>query len=354
MPIFKLFISLFFILYISSAYANLPYYPIQFPRDDAAHYSNVPYPVNNLTEWWYYNGKVVTTEGRQLGYMISIFNINNNMSKTQSMKYSQSILMMQITDLASKKVYGKTIEYLNQSANFNCEELSIHLRDDFSLSKLNDSYLLTANVKVNDGPFIKINLTLSPTKLPLLVNGNGLIDMWDNTNSYYYSNTRLKTEGDLQINNEHFDINSSLSHSWMDHQWGDFTVDSKAAQWIWSSIMLDDGTDLSVMELVDPKTEKVVSRYANIIINNNTVYTSDFEFTPGKIQGKNKYPQTYQVFIPSINLQLALDSMSPNQDSLGFWDGIHNVSGFSQNGVATGFSYVENTIVFPRRYEVKQ
>jgi predicted secreted hydrolase len=337
----KLFPTIFLMMLISTTYANLPYYPIQFPRDDAAHYSNTPYSISNLTEWWYYSGKLVTSEGRKFGYFIAIFNIHTTKPVTLP---TNSVLMMQITDIDKKKVYGTEVRYLEKVVNFNDERLSIHLGNDFSLENMNGFYILKEKANIKDGSTIELSLTFIPTKSPLLINGTGLIDMWNNKNSYYYSNTRLTTTGQLQINGELFDINPQFSHSWMDHQWGDFLLNPNKAQWLWSCIMLDDGTDLSVMELIDSETKKIVSRFANIILpNDNRIYTSDFDFIPLK-NLTDTYPETYQVTIPSINLQLTLDSLSPHQDSLGFWEGIHNATGLSQHEKATGFAYVENTI----------
>lgn len=54
--------------FASMAHASLPYVPLDFPRDEAAHYQNIPYSFDRLIEWWYFNGKLVTDEGRHLSF----------------------------------------------------------------------------------------------------------------------------------------------------------------------------------------------------------------------------------------------------------------------------------------------
>ena len=57
----KLF-ALLLLSITSNALANLPYYPLQFPRDEGAHVKNIPYAYQHLIEWWYFNGLIKTRE----------------------------------------------------------------------------------------------------------------------------------------------------------------------------------------------------------------------------------------------------------------------------------------------------
>jgi len=77
--------------------------------------------------------------------------------------------------------------------------------------------------KINETEYIlkneDINLSLNSAKKPLLVGGNGYLDLHSKT-TYYYSLTNLKTEGKIKINNKWIKVRGK---SWMDHQWADTT-----------------------------------------------------------------------------------------------------------------------------------
>ena len=107
----------FFVLLGSlNAWANLPYQAIALSRDDAAHYANVPYPVHNMTEWWYYNGKLVAHNGKKFGYYFVIF-------RTQFHFLWKKIIIglaqYQITDVSEHKVvaYG-SVPFSEKNSQF--------------------------------------------------------------------------------------------------------------------------------------------------------------------------------------------------------------------------------------------
>lgn len=337
------------------ALAKLPYYPVQFPRDEGAHHANVPYPVNALTEWWYYNGKITSTKGRKLGYFVAAFHLivpldarDKARIKSTSETIEQSILMVQVMDIDKQKVYGKTFLYSQDDSSFSTDSLNIKFADDFSLKQAGDTYFVKDTAQTDDGTTLKFDLAMTGTRAPLLVGKTGLIDMWDDTNSYYYSNTRLQTMGTVQVGDEVFNIDPGASASWMDHQWGDFIPTPDKAQWIWSSAQLDNGMDISVFEMMDAQTGQPLWRLGNIIMpDNSRAYTTRVTITPSLARaGASTYPQTYRIAVAPLNLQMNLDAMTPDQSANGFWEGIHSVSGLYNGKVVKGFAFVENTVKY--------
>lgn len=334
-------------LFPFSVFANLPYYPIQFPRDDAAHHANVPYPIKNLTEWWYYNGKLTTTSGRNFGYFVAVFHII-----PPGKREAESVLMVQLTDIDQQKVYGTTKLYPPKSTTFDTNELNVKLGNDFYLNKLSSLYNIEQKIKIPNAPKIVLNLTLSPSKTPLLINKTGLTDMYDGTNSYYYSNVRMKTEGTLQVGDDIFTVDHAAENSvsWMDHQWGDFVLSPQKSRWIWTSVQLDNGIDFSAWELIDPKTGKVVWKIGNIIMpDDSRFYTNNIDIEPMTRDKRSHYPARYRVSIYPLGLTVKLDSLAPHQDSNGFWEGAHAASGYFDGNKVAGFSYVENTVEYQKR-----
>ncbi len=142
------------------AFANLPYFPVNFPRDDAAHHDNVPYPVNQITEWWYYNGKLTSTEGRKFAYFVAVFHLD--MELTAQQKSRGAVVMVQVMDLDQKNVYGKEMVYPDDAASFSTQQLAIQIGTDFSLNANGSNYYLTEAI-ADDKPDIKFNLTYTKT-----------------------------------------------------------------------------------------------------------------------------------------------------------------------------------------------
>jgi predicted secreted hydrolase len=337
----KILLTLSTLLCCSTTFANLPYSPIQFPRDEAAHTDNVPYPVTNLSEWWYYNGKLTTTDGRNFGYYISYNYFQWNFKGT---KILTPLFQIQITDIDKQQVYGSSILLPAKDVSFSTQALQIRMSKDMTLSMDHNTYVLDATVQSKQNVPLHLSFRLTPARDALLINGNGMNDMWDGTNTYYYSQTHLLTEGTLSIGNENFTIDTQHSLSWMDHQWGDFFVVPKVNQWTWASVQLENGVEINLDTIIDPKTKELISTASIIMPDNSRVYTHNLTITP-KIDARYKHPLYYVISIPEIHLEMAVNSLVPDQDVNGISEAVSAVDA-TLNGVAVkGYAYAESTVV---------
>jgi predicted secreted hydrolase len=321
-------------------WANLPYVPVQFPRDEAAHDKNVPYDYNRMTEWWYFNGKITTAEGRHFGYYISHIYMKLTISGT-SIKIP--LYTLQITDIDNQKVYGHTQLIPDNQCFFSDTRLDVSMGKEITLQKSTDgAYQLKGTVTSRQGPKLTYALQLTPTRDVLFINKTGLADMWDNTNSYYYSYTHINTTGFIQIANEKHIVDAKNSLSWMDHQWGDFLI-SPLNKWIWEGIQLDNGIDINLAVIMDHNMQPQ-SRLANIIMpDGSRVYTHNIQVKPHVNQGEG-YPQVIEISIPEINLHVMLTSEVRNQDMGGLFEGIGHAEAMYQGKPVQGFAYMETTI----------
>jgi predicted secreted hydrolase len=343
--VIKLFFLISFSLLSLSAFANLPYYPIQLPQDDAAHYENVPYPVSTMTEWWYYNGKLVSKTGRKFGYYITYAYTKLNIK-------GKSVIVpgfhLQITDIDKQKVYGKRTYFLGEkNFSISTHDLNMAIQSSLKLRKQGDTYLADGAIDSSAGPKLAYSLRFTPTRKALLANETGMLDMWNNTNTYYYSYTHLMTAGYIQIDNEVFEIDPEQSLSWMDHQWGDFVV-APWNYWQWASIQLKNGIELDLATWSDDKTGKVIRRWANVIMpDDSRIYLkdiSDFEYTHHGVPPGQKHPHVYDFSVPALQLNLTLTAVAPGQDVNNVWEGISDVTG-TYNGIPVeGLANTETTI----------
>ena len=81
----------------------------------------------------------------------------------------------------------------------------------------------------------------------ILHNTNGYIG--DETGwTYYYSEPNLVTSGELILDGKKMEV---LGSSWMDHQWGEFTVTGYPSGWQWFAISLPNNQYLMLSESRD-------------------------------------------------------------------------------------------------------
>lgn len=341
----KICISILLLFFCHLTYANLPYFPLTFPRDEAAHYKNIPYTFAQLIEWWYFNGKLTTDEGKNLSYDIALFNpaisIGNIITKPS--------LHMQIADLDNKKTYGTAIDYLPNAGKISTEKLDIIVNDDYSLQKktLNGKEVYILKAEGHNGDIsLKFDLILDPVSQAFLINENGLMPMPNDTNSYYYSIPHFKTTGTIKINDSTYQINKNPGDSWMDHQWGDFDVQTNG--WEWFSIRLENGLIANIFLNIEFKTKKVVNGLANIILPSGEkrfISYKDFIVSRDNYWFDQKlsisYPMTFNIAFPELGLEITNVAAFTEQEMHGYWEGYCNVNAVYKKQDVAGFSYTE-------------
>jgi predicted secreted hydrolase len=190
---------------------------IRFPQDEAAHLSAI-------MEWWYLNGHVEAASKQRYGFEFTLFKVGPLLhwahvavtdQKGQRFSYSREwVPPHQAGDDRTKLA----VDYAGQA-----------------LSRLGDgAYQLYGNAGDR-----KLALTFQSKKAPLLIGGDGKIDMPEGKDSWYYSLTRLETRGTL-------DGQPVKGLAWMDHQWGPFYVSGFADRWDWFSLQFEDNTEYNL------------------------------------------------------------------------------------------------------------
>jgi predicted secreted hydrolase len=341
----KICITIFLLFFCKLTYANLPYFPVTFPRDEAAHYKNVPYAFNQMIEWWYFNGKFTTDDGRNFSYDIALF----NSAMTFGTVITKPMLHIQIADLDNKKGYGTATAYPLNSGKISTEKLDIILNDDYSLHKeiRNGKEVYILKAVAHDGETsLAFDLVLDPVSQAFLINENGLMPMPNNTNSYYYSIPHFKTTGTIKINNTNYQINKNPGDSWMDHQWGDFNVKSNG--WEWFSIRLENGLNANIFLNIEYKSNSVVGGLATIVLpsgEKRVIAYNDFKVTRDNYWFDQKlslsYPMTFNILFPTLGLEVRNVAAFPEQEIHGYWEGYCHVNAVYNKQDVAGFSYTE-------------
>lgn len=199
---------------------------------------------------------------------------------------------------------------------------------------------------------ITVDLTLRDEKGPVPQGDQGYSQKGPEPGdaSYYYSQTRLESEGRITVGGKNYGV-SGLS--WKDHEYSTSALSEGQVGWDWFAIQLGDGSDLMVYQLrredgsVDPFSSGTLVRPDGSTLH---LDSSDFELHP---QGTwlsphsgAEYPAGWVVDVPRIGLRVNVRPLLSDQElnlSFIYWEGAVTVSGEYQGQAIGGQGYLEMT-----------
>lgn len=394
---------------------------IQFPEDHGLH-------LDFKTEWWYFTGNLQTASGREFGYQLTFFRSalapNNNTEKNppQSTWATRQIFMghFAVTDKANGAFFH-TERFTRMSAGlagcelffktnaFNNEEKrppfkiwlydwnvqtrlqrtteikSLRLQDSLqdksekngegNNQKNNSATIfpleLCATLQPEDADGeneIELTLRLDSVKPVVLQGENGYSpkSMSGANASYYYSHTRLATQGEIRIGAKRFALNGL---SWLDREWSTSALEKNQTGWDWFSLQLDDGSDVMFYRLRQRTENNAIvadSASSGVLVRKDgstkKLHFRDVHLTPqtfwqspvahtiilnnSRKQHYPVYPAIWRFSAPTENLELTLTPLVANQElltSVRYWEGAVKASGTRNNKTISGKGYVEMT-----------
>ena len=330
----------------------VPGYTLKFPADHAAH-------PDYRTEWWYYTGHLQTTTGKRYGYELTFFRHrvdSNGPAINPSKWFADNVYMahMAITDETAKRfVYG---EKLNRAALglAGASEQRYHVwNEDWLAERLGSVQHLAGEI-----PGYKLNLIVTPLKPPVLHGAaqDGLSQKGEGTGhaSYYYSFTRLKTEGVLQTSAGAFDVEGV---SWMDHEFSSSQLTESQVGWDWFSVQLANNYELMLYHMrqrdgsIDPYSSGTLVRPDGTSLH---LRRDDMQVQAhGQWKSPRSgavYPQRWTIRIPAVDLTLSLEPVlaeqelvTDNSTRVTYWEGSVTARGSMQGQATEGVGYVELT-----------
>jgi predicted secreted hydrolase len=220
----------------------------QFPRDFGSH-------PGFQTEWWYYTGNLQAENGRRFGYQFTIFrrailppNENNN---TGSEWRSDQLYMAHfgLSDVGGERFFHE--ERFSRGgaelAGATIDPLYRVWLEDWQVVALDETAETTRiTARMADGA--ALNLTLQQVKPPALHGEDGLSAKSGEAGnaSYYYSLSRLLTEGSITIGDETFTVSGT---TWKDHEFSTSALGANALGWDWFGLQFDDNRELMVGQI---------------------------------------------------------------------------------------------------------
>ncbi|RYX98499.1 carotenoid 1,2-hydratase, partial [bacterium] len=211
-----------------------------FPKDSGSH-------PDFQTEWWYYTGNLEDKNKNNYGYQLTFFRraLNSEDIKRDSKWKTNQIYFAHFTvsDIKNNKFYyaEKYSREGNGLSGVNADPFNVWL-EDWQAKEDKNGFV---NIKADNSP-VAIDLKVKSLK-PVVLQGNqGLSNKSAGNASYYYSLTRLDTQGSFYINNEKFDVKGL---SWLDREWSTSALSKDQSGWDWFSIQLDDQRELMLYQL---------------------------------------------------------------------------------------------------------
>jgi predicted secreted hydrolase len=208
------------------------------------------------------------------------------------------------------------------------------------------TYRLVAQTKE-----VSFDLDLTVQGPAMLHDRDGLVDFQHSGVSYYYSRPRLDVEGLVTTadGKEHV-----TGLAWLDKQWGNFLP--IAVSWDWTSVNLDDGTDVMVSVVKDSEGVEFL-KYGTLARRDGSVRyleAQDFQFTASADSWKSPetggtYPVAWELSIPDEGINLRLNALVPASEYISqafknvYWEGAMTVTGAFGTNEVTGQAFVELT-----------
>lgn len=320
--------------------------PFDFPADHRVH-------PGFRNEWWYTVGNLRGSKGAEFGYQLTLFRTALRPGEPDSASgfATHAVWMAHIalTDIPAQKHYHAS-RFARDAAGLAGQEdapFSVFV-GDWSLTSTGETEAFPWRLQASTEEF-GFDLVVSPEKALVLNGDRGLSHKGGEPGnaSYYYSATRLRTEGEVAVNGEVVPV---VGRSWLDREWSTSALAEGTVGWDWFSLQLDSGTDLMLYQLRESDgaahpassgtltTKDGQSRYLDV---------DAFSLAPERwweSPDGRRYPVAWRVQVPEIAFDAVVESRVDAQwmnTAVVYWEGAVAVT--SPEGGALGVGYLEMT-----------
>lgn len=322
-----------------------------FPDDHGPHF-------DFRTEWWYFTGNLTSDDNRKFGYQFTIFRtaLSKQKSERNSKWNSNQIYMAHfaVTDIDENKFFFDE-RFSREGNNLSGAQINpfkVWVEDwQITQTESRTKYELpTISIKAKTDK-MEINFTLEAIKPFVLQGDEGLSQKGKQPGnaSYYYSYTRLKTDGKIILSGQEFSVRG---FSWMDREWSTSALSEDQKGWDWFALQLEDNTEIMYYQMrkkdgtadVFSKGVFVDEKGASQLITKDSVVlkVTDYWLSPTG----EKYPSGWKLQIPSKEINLKITPAVKNQlmdVAVRYWEGSVKIEGTKNGNRVNGRGYVELT-----------
>jgi len=329
-----------------------PGWTYEWPRDHAVH-------PDFKTEWWYFAGNLRAADGRRFGYQVTFFRQGVRAPGERAEVRSRFVVddfkfgHFTITDVNAKEFHFSQSLLRGAFGEAGFGDLHKDARlawlGDWSLALDKDGAM---QLRASDSARL-LDLRLESAKPWALHGEAGLSTKAEvpGHTSYYYSGTRLRSRGTLQIEGRQFAVEGG---SWFDHEWATNQLAPGQSGWDWFSVQLDDGTELMIYRLRKKDGSVDGASSGSFIAKDGSVchlQLGELRLTPTKFWQSTKtrgcYPIGWRVEVPPLGIDLEVTTPVETQelalDPLAYWEGMIDVHGKCNGQAVNGHGYLELT-----------
>ena len=322
------------------------------------------------TEWWYFTGNLDDASGRKFGYELTIFRSALNPPEKESPSDTAGVsgwatdqLFMghfSLADLGADASTGAAQGAERQTfhsferfsrgamglAGSHSEPFRVWLEDWTIEGSPNGLFPLRLRAG-QDG--VSLDLTLSSAK-PIVLQGDRGLDRKGKelgNASYYYSYTRLETEGVIRIGDQDFTVQGS---SWKDHEWSTSALDENQVGWDWFALQLSDNREIMFYVLREKDGSAGAFTNGMLVESDGTYLPLSREDVVLTVNDTWKsphsgatYPSDWSFSIPSRGIDLEIHPLMNDQElnaTVRYWEGAVAIQ---SGGKPAGRGYVELT-----------
>ena len=331
------------------------------PRDFSFPADHGPHP-DYRNEWWYVTGNLDAATGERFGYELTIFRF------ALAPATEPAAVAEEASAWRTRQVYVAHFAVTDVSGRrFLAEEsfargalgLAGAAADPFRVwvegwwlkaypqhAEESAAWLLHA-----DSGDVALTLTLQPRKAPVLHGEGGLSQKSAEPGnaSYYYSVTRIATQGALRLGGDVYDVSGT---SWLDREWGSSALSGEQAGWDWFALQFADGSELMYYQLrrrdgsVGPRSAGTYvpaeGEPVHLVYGDVTLDVLDYWSSPNG----GRYPSGWQLSVPRLELSAEIQPVLRAQEletSVRYWEGAVDVTGRHGSDAVEGRGYVELT-----------
>lgn len=319
----------------------------RFPEDHG------PHP-DYKTEWWYFTGNLESETGRRFGYQLTFFRVGLKPGRVEdaaSAWRAEHIYMAHfaLTDVKGERFYPfeRFARADQRLAGARAQPFAVWL-EDWRVAGDGDGFLpLTLRAQQGE---VSVSLRLDSAKAPVLQGEQGLSQKSAEPGnaSYYYSFTRMPTQGEIRIADQSYSVSG---HSWLDREWSTSALAADQAGWDWFALQFSDGRELMYYRL--RKQDGSADRHsAGVLVGpEGEVERLDSEDVQLKVlehwtspQTRIRYPVRWRITLPRQNIQLDIRPRLAQQEmnvTVRYWEGAVAVTGQAAGKAISGSGYLE-------------
>lgn len=318
----------------------------EFPADHGKH-------PGFRNEWWYLTGNLFDPQGRRFGYQLTFFRIGmGKQDQPRQSEWAADHVWMAhfaISDVDNKE-HVQSQRFAREAvalAGVTMDPFTVWLEDWSVAAVAENTFPWKLNASTDE---FALSLELNSEKMPVLQGENGLSRKGAEPGnaSYYYSMTRISSEGELIIGGRPYQV---AGLSWLDREWSTSVLSEEQVGWDWFSLQFNDNRDLMYYQIRHKNGNADIHSAGSLIDKLGRSQRLRKQDVALKVMRRwtsasgHDYPVEWQMKIasePATWIIRAVFEQQEMQTAVNYWEGAVDIID-AQSGETLGTGFLEMT-----------